>query len=74
MQFIILTVFCQISFHTNMRIVKQCVTSSICAVINTDVAFKAGQKQHQAQAQHMTHKWSTAGQKFHAKAHFIGKL
>lgn len=57
-----------------MKTVKQCVTSSISAVINTDVAFKAGQKQHEAQAQHMTHKSSTARQKFHAKAHFVEKL
>lgn len=57
-----------------MKIVKHCVTSSISAVINTDVAFKAGQKQHGAQAQRMTHKPSTAWHKFYAKAHFIGKL
>lgn len=50
-----------------MRIVKRAVTSSISTVINTDAAFKAAQKQH------MTQKPSNAREKFHAKAHFIGK-
>lgn len=72
-QFIILTVFCQISVHTNRKIIKQCVTSSISAVINTDVAFKAGQEQHGAQAQHMTQQPSTAREKFHAKSTFYWK-
>lgn len=66
-QFVIPTVFCQISFHTNTKIVKPYATSSISAVINTDVAFKAVQKQHGAQAQHVTHKAMQ-------RAHFIGKL
>lgn len=58
---------CQIFVHTNMMIVKRPVTSSISTVINTDVAFKAAQKKH------MTHKPSSAREKFHAKAHFIEK-